>query len=94
MNIYYTISNNGDGSVSAHFYESYELAELAEEWEFEAFGDGWAESSIGCFEGSCDRLILAKRVLEDMEAELTCYDNEDPKYDNLARIASKVKELT
>jgi len=44
--IYYAISNNGDGSVSAHFFKTQALAEWFEATEREQY-DGWAEDCAG-----------------------------------------------
>lgn len=44
--LHYHISNNGDGSASVHFHQTYDEAVEADEKESES-GDGWGESCNG-----------------------------------------------
>ena len=46
MHIWYMICDNGDGSASVEFYETKELAEIAEEIHIERFGHNFAEPSV------------------------------------------------
>lgn len=64
MKIYYTTSNNGDGSASVHFFESQECIDLLEEHDPETWGMGEGGSSFN-LEGTHD---LSIDTLEDVKA--------------------------
>lgn len=75
LTVYYSISNNGDGSTSVHWFESGELAAWDDEHQYE----GWAEpcdghisfeseSNIVCLdEISTKESYLIERYMEEWE---------------------------
>ena len=72
MKIFFTASNNGDGSSSVHFFESKECIDLLEEHDPEGYGGGeggdWLEVPDGTIVTgiTVKNLDWCKEYLKDM----------------------------
>lgn len=67
MRIYYTTTNNGDGSASVSFYESQECIDLLEEDDPETYGMGEGGSFFDV-EGTITGITV--ETLADVQAEI------------------------
>ncbi len=67
MRVFYTTTDNGDGSSSVSFYESKECIELLEEANPETYGSGEGGSYFDV-EGTITGITI--ETLEDVKAEI------------------------
>ena len=70
MKLYYFVENGGDGSANVRFCESKEVAEIADDNQWE----GWGEPSVGYVEGKVitvpGTIVTAKELILDAEERL------------------------
>ena len=95
--IWYSIYNCGDGSAGIEFLESKELSELAQEFlDDEA---SWAEDCSGWIVLESESEIFMKNVTttkekqEELEEELSCYEEDGEFPETFKRIAGHLNAI-
>lgn len=81
LDIWYMVTNGGDGSAYPTFIESKELADLIDEHQVELY-DGWSEESVGSITVESDseikivdKIITIDATIEEWELDLEFFKN-------------------
>ena len=93
MKVWYMLTDNGDGSTSAPFFESEALARLEEEWKIHSYSMGWGESSISSSEGECDEMQTAQEVFMQKCIDIEDFAYDSPERNNLEEVLLAIAEL-